>query len=423
VNAVTFTTADVLTPVTFLKGISKTLNIVANVISPLPAQGTTLRWTIPASDANLATADTLRTTGVISGVIAESAGGANITRVNIGATNEGGTYTMRSNVLEVKKSASSPSGTISRGTFADAALFDLESKGANANLGVDALVFATDSLPAGLVASVTATGALNDAVMFRLYDVDGGIAIPATRFLNVAGGTIAFSGIPNGALTVTFGQVRHIALQITTTDQAKWVASTSMRWAVGTQASAIVGARGTAVAATDPDFGGGVNFLTVPQVTDAAGSIMKSGGAGAAYVAGTDEVLLLGPNAAAVVAIGDIRLAIGLDAARGLGFTPGSIVAAGDADIGTAHNAPQVTDAAGSILKNGGANGDPAVYGTNAVYNKTTAVGGDAFDVQATDVRVAFGTTIPTGLNWQGGIGFGGATYGVPAVANTIVLP
>jgi hypothetical protein len=304
-------------------------------------------------------------------------------------------------------------------------LFDLESKGANQNLGVDTLVFATDSLPAALVASVTATGVLNDAVMFRLYDVDGGIAIPATRFLNVAGATIAFSGIPNGALTATFGQTRHIALQITTTDQAKWPVSASMQWAVGTQASTVVGARTTAVAATDADFLllQGANALLVPQVTDATGSIMKSGGAGAAYVAGTDEVLLLGPNAAATVAIGDIRIAIGLDAARGLGFTPGSIVVAGDADIGTAHNAPQVTDAAGSIFKTIAADGNPAVYGTNGVYNKTTAVGGAAFNLQALDVRLAPGAALADGRNWQGGIGFGGATYAVPAVANLVVLP
>jgi hypothetical protein len=123
-NTVTFATADIFTPVTFVKGVPKTLNILANVISPLPLEGTTVRWTINA-------AGDLRTTGVTSGVVANSAGNPIDLRVNIAAAagNEGGTYTLRSNVLEMKKSAGSPSGTISRGTFANVALFDLESKG------------------------------------------------------------------------------------------------------------------------------------------------------------------------------------------------------------------------------------------------------------------------------------------------------
>jgi len=410
-NDVVFTTADVLTPTTFVKGTPKTLNIVGNVISPLPAQGTTLRWTIGA------VANHFRTTGVTSGVVATNNAAATDFRVNVGADNEGGTYTFRSNVLEMKKSASSPSGTVARGTFATYAAFDLESKGANANLGVDTLVFATDSLPAALTSSVTATGVLNDAALFRLYDVDGGIAIPATRFLNVAAGTIAFSGIPNGALTVTFGQVRHIALQITTTNQALWPVSSSMQWAVGTQASALVGSRGTVLVAGDPDLGTVVALQTAVGAGAAgvSGELRKSGAAGGAFVLGTDAAYI-DTGATGAVAAGDIRVSIGADAARGLGFTSGSIVIAGDADVGTVIALP--TAVAGQLMKSGAA-GALFVYGTDAAYIKTVAAGA----LVAGDTRLSPGAALNQGRNWQGGIGFGGSTYGIPAVANTVVLP
>jgi hypothetical protein len=311
------------------------------------------------------------------------------------------------------------------------AKFDLNSKGNGANLGIGAVTFtSTVGLPPALVSSVTATGALNDATLFRLYDTDNAVAVPATRFLNVANGTIAFSGITPAAFpAVTYGQTRHLALQITTTNQALWPANTSLLFTAQPGAATImpitVGQIATGVTANDTDFSllQGANTLFVPQVTDATGSIMQTtGGDGAPFVDGTYELLLLGPNAAAVVAIGDFRLVIGLDAARGLGYTPGSIVAAGDTDIGTAHNAVQVTDAAGSIFKTGGANGNPAVYGTNGVYRKVTAVGGNAFNLDATDVRVAPGNTLGGGINWQGGAGFGGSLYSIPANANTVTI-
>ncbi len=253
-NTATFTTTDMIVPTTFIKNTPKVLNIVANIIFP-STQGTTLYWTIGAA------ANQFRTTGITSGAVATNPLTLTDLRTNIGAYNEGGTYTMRSNVLEMSKSADSPSSTLARGTFVTVAKYDLNSKGNGQNLGLSAVTFtSTVGLPAALTSSVAATGVLNDATLFRLYDVDNAVAIPATSFLNVANGTIAFSGITAAAFpAVTYGQTRHLALQVTTTNQALWPAYTSLLFTIQKATDVIVPNAGVG-------FGGAV--YSIPAIAN-----------------------------------------------------------------------------------------------------------------------------------------------------------
>jgi hypothetical protein len=422
---VAFNATDIIVPTTFTQGVPKALRIVANVISPLPVQGTTLRWSLVAA------ANQFGTTGATSGVVADfGAAGIATFAVNAGAFNAGGIYTLRSNVLEIAQSATSPSGTIARGTFADAAKFDLNAKGGNVNLGVPAITFTSSvGLPVGLVPSVVATGALGDATMFRLYDVDNAIAIPATRFLNVANGTIAFSGIANGLLTTNFGVARHIALQITTTDLGKWPAGTSMKWQVQTANSVVVGSTGTLLAAADIEVTAPTAVVlqtdALAGVAGVSGELKKTGGAGAAFVFGQDGAYLDNDDVAdpGVVAIGDIRIAVGNAVNEGSDYRPGSIVAANDTDLGAAIATP--TTIADQIMKTGNA-ADVFLYGTDGAYITVAGANGNLL---ATSTRVMYGNagdvtglTRTNGINWQGAVGFGGSVYSIPAGTNTISL-
>jgi len=415
-NDVVFTTADVLIPTTFIKNTPKVLNVVANIISPLPAEGTTLYWTIGA------VANHFRTTGVISGAVATNGGLASDFRTNIGAYNEGGTYTMRSNVLEISKSADSPSGTIARGTFATVAKYDLNSKGAGQNLGLSAITFtSTVGLPSALTSSVAATGALNHATLFRLYDVDNGVAIPATRFLNVANGTITFSGITAAAFpAVVYGQPRHLALQITTTNQALWPAYTSMTWTALTTANVVVGQMGTTIVVGDVDETGGGTVYNDANPADAS---IYVDSVGAAFDSVTDSAYL-DVDADGNASLGDVRLWIGTGSpVAGQAYaTPLSVIATGDTDDTEAAYGAGILSFALAVTANSLATSNVAVdtfaLGTDGLW---TDADGDG-NANAGDVRLVLGNALATSLNWQGGVGFGGSVYSIPATANTVTI-
>jgi hypothetical protein len=429
-NTVTYATANVLVSTTFVKNTPKVLTIVANTLTPTVAHqvaGASFYWTIAA------VAIDFQTTGVTSGVVAQhSAATASNFRTNLGAYNEGGTYLVRSNVLEVSKSADSPLGTVARGNLVTVAKFDLSSKGAGVNLGLSAITFTTPSLPAALTTSVTATGVLGDATMFRLYDVDNSAYISATSFLSTANKTIAFSGITAAAFpAVTYGQVRKLALVVDISNTALWPAGTSMNWAIQPSAAAVmpvvvgqVGAGAPNPAVGNPDLPTGITGtaqVAVAVAANTAGSIMHTGGGGAPFNPLTMGLYLLGAGAAGnVVTAGDVRLWIGPTAVTGAGFTQGSIVIAGNGDAGTALLAPQTTDAVGSVRKTGGA-AAALVLGQDAVYFKGAAVVTLA-SVEAGDVRIVAGNVVTEALNWQGGVGFGGASYSIPGAANTVTV-
>jgi len=228
-TSVVFTTGDIMTVETFEVGVAKTLKIVANTLGT--AVGTS-SWAVAAGD--------MTTIGINSGQIAALA--ATDLLVNSGGlgVGTGGLLTASADVLEMKVSAGSPAGTISRGTFASVAKWDLISRGADA-LGVD-VTNITFTSKTGL-ASMLAT----DTDLVRLYDETNGVVLSTvgSTTINLAAGTIGFVMATN-TLRVAPTGVRVISLQMTTTNTAKFPAYSSMWFTVNTAANA------TVVAATVP---------------------------------------------------------------------------------------------------------------------------------------------------------------------------
>ena len=232
-TSVVFTTGDIMTVETFEVGVAKTLKIVANTLGT--AVGTS-SWAVAAGD--------MTTIGINSGQIAALA--ATDLLVNSGGlgVGTGGLLTASADVLEMKVSAGSPAGTISRGTFASVAKWDLISRGADAQ-GVD-VTDITFTSKTGL-ASMLAT----DTDLVRLYDETNGVVLSTvgSTTITVANGTIRFVMATN-TLRVAPTGVRVISLQMTTTNTAKFPAYSSMWFTVNRAVDA------TVVAATVPGVRG-----------------------------------------------------------------------------------------------------------------------------------------------------------------------
>jgi len=196
-------------------------------------------------------------------------------------------------------------------------------------------------------------------------------------------------------------------LQVTTTNQALWPANTSLLFTAQPSAAAVmpitVGQMGTVIAAADTDFGGASITSTSTRV-----ETNPSGGAGT-FDPTTDGLYWTTANHTAVAA-GDIRLWIGDVAARGAGNTVGSIVKDTDADFGQNIATSASVRVEGTVAD--------FVYGTHALYYTTD----NHANTIAGDMRLAAGATVPTGLNWQGGVGFGGSVYSIPSSANTVTI-
>ena len=78
-------------------------------------------------------------------------------------------------------------------------------------------------------------GEPSDAYLFRLYDIDAGVSLPSNVHLwhVIYGNTwLTFSDIPKGDLEIKPGEVKHLALQVDTTDENKWPSYSTMQWAI-----------------------------------------------------------------------------------------------------------------------------------------------------------------------------------------------
>jgi len=227
-TSVVFAAEDIINVENFEVGVAKTLKVVANTLGT--AAGTS-SWAVAAGD--------MVTVGITSGQLATNT--VQDLRVNSGGlgANTGGLLTALADVLEMKVSAGSPAGTISRGTFASVAKWDLISRGADAQ-GVD-VTDITFTSKTGL-----ASASDTDTALVRLYDETNGVplSLAASTTITVANGTIRFQ-MATGTLRVAPTAVRVISLQITTTNTAKFPAYSSMWFTVNTAANA------TVLAATD----------------------------------------------------------------------------------------------------------------------------------------------------------------------------
>jgi hypothetical protein len=404
---VCFTATDTLTPTTFSLNTPKVLKVVANLLTPA-AETQSVRWTIVATK--------LETLGKTSGVVASNAAGIDLrTTSSIGT---GGTYSVRSNVVEIAKDATSPSGNV-RGTFVNHGIWRLNANGTAATLNMGRIVFTSKVGLPNVAGNLATTG------MFRLYNVSTGqiISSEASRVDNVAG-TVTFDGIVGTRLQLTRGVPQMIALQVTTTSTAVWPINTQLQWSIQTPANVNVGSYGAATdvaAATDTDFNAAI---LLPTHANTTGGILKTGVAGNAFVVGTDQLFLVGVagNATGVVTAGDTLL-IPNTTDLAAGRYAGRVMIATDPDVvaGTAIVVPTLAITNPGAVGKTGAAAAAGVYGTDGFYIK--GAGASAATVEAADVRGLAGSTTLTGKDYSGAVGYGSTTWSLPADANTVTLP
>ena len=250
----TFRSADLLTNVDFRAGEHRTLLLRGNVIAA--QHGFSL--------SVAALTDHFVATGIDSGTP--------ISRNNVIFTmtspHAGGTFNFAPRIVEARRSAASPAGTISRGSMITTGEWILT----NADAALTESVISTiqfrsrTGLPTGLDSSTP--GALADAALFRLFDGDG-IEIPLAagatgiqRFLDETTGTITFTGLD---LRLLPGVPRTLRLVVDNTSTAKWPSAAHIHWTISTVGEAVV--RGTAAHVALPGIGG-----TTPNIITTAGS-------------------------------------------------------------------------------------------------------------------------------------------------------
>jgi len=397
VNKTCFVNADIITPTTFTLNTPKVLKVVGNVLA---AATEVNRLTFQV------TAGELQTIGKDSGALAVNAANINLV-TNAGAYNETGTFGVRTNVVEVTKDAASPSGNV-RGTFVNHGIWDLSLSGTANTADVGSIIFTSQTGLPNTATPIT-------AAMFRLYDYTNSAPIAVVAEVNIAAGTVAFRGIPAAALRITRGQVQKISLQVTTTNVAAWPINTSLQWSVRSNnliagnvfGNVTVGPMGTALVAGDTDLAAANDTIIINNGAGAGEIYVNSGGA--AFNPAIHRAYL---EAGVAVAVGDIRLWV----TPGYAFPPLSTVAAGDADIG-AFGAFAV--AANTLIKNAAGADTVLVYGTDGLWLDADASG----TITAGDVRLVPGNAPVAGLNWAGGVGYGGVSWSFPADANSVTLP
>ena len=229
-DVVCFAPTDIFIPTTFIVNTTKTLKIVANtlpVVAPL-AEGDDVFWNIgnAAADGLGATIDGLQTLGRTSGQIAENVAAAIPLTVNSGnlGAGTGGDLAIFSDVLEVKKTVDSPSGTVARSNNARLAAWEFTSRGTGVNLQIASITFT--SLTGGLGGVGVAVGD------FKLYDETNGIGLAAAaNVLNAVTGQVTFNAGGN-VFIATPGVPVTISLLVDTTSLVKFIAGTQLNWAI-----------------------------------------------------------------------------------------------------------------------------------------------------------------------------------------------
>jgi hypothetical protein len=157
----------------------------------------------------------------------ESEQSANVSGTfNLGNTTQG-TFVFTDKVIEMKKNASSPSGSVSRGSEQVYAIWDIYNP-----TGQDATITAiTFTSKTGLPSSApagTATGTDTATFAYRLYDETGTRVLTSTTTAATSTGTVKFEG----SLVVGPGVTKTLYLKINTTDTTKWPSGTYLHWSV-----------------------------------------------------------------------------------------------------------------------------------------------------------------------------------------------
>lgn len=269
VDLFVFDSSDFISDVIFTKDTYKTLLVKANV-----AAG--------ATDTTAFTVNIPNTTSMML-FTGQDSGSAYDMKTDTAGLNlyfspspyAGGTYSFDSHLIEMKKAATSPSGSVSRGTMAAYAVWDVSNVSSDlVDLTISHITFTSKTgLPSGLTDGADA----NSALLFELYDGEGNRLAYGADGTDVVtlvkgSGTIQFVDATNGLISVSTGSPKQLVLKITTTDTSVWPSSTQMQWsveAVGDAKVQQVGAiNGVDTDATDGRLGYGGTTWTIPAVTN-----------------------------------------------------------------------------------------------------------------------------------------------------------
>jgi hypothetical protein len=207
VGDICFNITDTIYPTTFYLNTPKSLKVVANLLTPT-TEGELVKFSIKAGK--------LQTLGTISGTII-----SNTEPIDLYSATRG-VYAVHSNVVEVEKSASSPSGNVFRGTFINQGVWNLNLSGAINSIDVASVTFTS---LIGLPNTATTT-------MFRLYDYTNSTVVAQASVVNATNGTVTFDEIPTTQFQLTRGIPRNIALQVTTTDAMVWPSGFCLLWTI-----------------------------------------------------------------------------------------------------------------------------------------------------------------------------------------------
>lgn len=243
----TFTASEFLNDIIFYQSQYKTLLLKGNV------SATQASFTLSIAD----TAGHLTTTGVDSGTdVAKQ----NLSFV-ISSPYAGGTFHLNPKIVEMKKDATSPSGSISRGTQTVTGVWTLTNADAAA---ADAVITSiTFTSKTGLPSGIVTTDADDDELLFKLYDGDGNLISSGKSEVDiVAGGIVTF--VPGTAITLSAGAPKQLKLVIDTTNTAKWPSNTQLHWTVAAVGDVTVTSGYVGFGGTTWSIPADVNIVTLP---------------------------------------------------------------------------------------------------------------------------------------------------------------
>ena len=267
-----FASADFISDIIFTKGEYKTIIVKANVAASI-ASGVTDTY-VYIKDA---TAYDVTAIGVDSGTSynLDADGPAGDISMFFASPYAGGKFAFDTHIVEIKKTITSPSGAVTRGTFVTYAEWDVVNVSSDLKpVAISSILLTSKTgLPTGLTDGVDA----NDALLFELYDGNGvklAFGADGTDVVTLvkADGTIKFVDGTNGLLTINPGEPKKLVLRITTTNTAKFPSTSQMHWTVAAvgdavveQADTINGATGQA---TDGLVGYGTTAWSIPADTN-----------------------------------------------------------------------------------------------------------------------------------------------------------
>jgi len=211
-----FAAADLLNPVIFQKDVYKTVFIKGNPIATTSA-GYSLQL---AASGMVMTGNESQVSATTTAVIFNNA--------------IQGLFTFTTNILEVKKNSTSPSGTPARGTTQTYAIWDITNV-TSGDLTITNLVLTSKTgLPSGISATAT--------TMFRLVDENDTIVASTATTTDYAAGTVTFSNanIVGGALTIPAASSKALKLQVNTTNATIWPLGTQMQWTINSVSNVTV---------------------------------------------------------------------------------------------------------------------------------------------------------------------------------------